>query len=274
MFQQYYRDPNDLNNDYLNDEVFLQVNCTGREIHKTPMRADSVRRDWYLYYLTEGTVTVTAPVTCVLGAGDCIIFSKNTPFSYADNGPTTHCFLHFTGYAAEELLQKVGLRVNTVFRVRDRGAAAEKFRLLFDAFLCRDALFDTDAVSALVALLVTLGRVSRPEEEGGRLSGRRLQKSIRYIHDHMSEQIRVKTLADMEYLSESRYRSLFVALIGQPPLEYQLRLRMRTACRLLENSDMTIQQIGAAVGYTDQRYFSRLFQKRMGMTPGGYRKRI
>ena len=117
MFQQYYRDPQDLNNDFSNEQVFLQVNCAGRETHVAPMDADSVRRDTYLYYLTEGTVRVKTPVACVLRAGEAIFFSKDTPFSYEDDGVTTHYFVHFTGYAAEEVVGGVSLPIRKTFYV-------------------------------------------------------------------------------------------------------------------------------------------------------------
>ena len=42
---------------------------------------------------------------------------------------------------------------------------------------------------------------------------------------------------------------------------------------LLNNTNMSIADVGAAVGYTDPQYFSGLFKKRVGMPPSAYRKR-
>jgi AraC-like DNA-binding protein len=48
-------------------------------------------------------------------------------------------------------------------------------------------------------------------------------------------------------------------------------MKMQRACHLLDNSDMSIKAVAAALGYSDPLYFSRLFKKTLGLSPRAYR---
>lgn len=80
-------------------------------------------------------------------------------------------------------------------------------------------------------------------------------------------------LAVMEHLSESRYRTVFRKQTGLSPREYRIALRMQHACDLLTSSTLSINEISAACGYSDELYFNRLFKRRIGVPPGEYRSR-
>ena len=96
--------------------------------------------------------------------------------------------------------------------------------------------------------------------------------SISFIHNHPAESISVSQLATMEFLSPSRYRALFKEHMGISPQEYVIFTKLQHACRLLENTQMSILEISHAIGYADAQYFSRLFAKHIGSSPSAYRK--
>lgn len=55
--------------------------------------------------------------------------------------------------------------------------------------------------------------------------------------------------------------------------EYVVSLRIEEACRLLTETEMTVQEITFEVGYNDLVSFSKKFKNKMGVSPGEYRKR-
>ena len=55
------------------------------------------------------------------------------------------------------------------------------------------------------------------------------------------------------------------------PVEYIAQQRISRACHLLQNTDNSIAQIANTCGYPDFSYFTRVFRKRLGMTPSEYR---
>ena len=59
---------------------------------------------------------------------------------------------------------------------------------------------------------------------------------------------------------------------GQTPMQAFQRIKVSHACYLLDISDDTLARIAARLGYDDPYYFSRLFKKVMGVSPGHYRR--
>ena len=61
-------------------------------------------------------------------------------------------------------------------------------------------------------------------------------------------------------------------IVGVSPLEYVHRLRLEEAYRLLSDSSRNVSEVAMEVGFDDANYFSRLFRKKMGMSPSLVRK--
>ncbi len=60
--------------------------------------------------------------------------------------------------------------------------------------------------------------------------------------------------------------------MGMTPTEYTQQVRVREACRLLSQTDETIDAVAHAVGFPDRFYFSRVFKKHTNVSPARYRK--
>jgi AraC-like DNA-binding protein len=72
-------------------------------------------------------------------------------------------------------------------------------------------------------------------------------------------------------LSNSQYFRRFTKLMGIAPNAFMIQRRIETACLLLHDSTMTIDQIADALGYRDVAFFSRQFKAKMGCPPSLYR---
>ena len=60
--------------------------------------------------------------------------------------------------------------------------------------------------------------------------------------------------------------------MGCSPQEYLVRLRIDKAKSLLERTDLSINDVANAVGYTDQMAFSKIFKQNCGLSPRSYRE--
>jgi AraC-like DNA-binding protein len=56
-------------------------------------------------------------------------------------------------------------------------------------------------------------------------------------------------------------------------MEYFNRLRIQRACELLNNTALSVQEIGQTVGFSDPYYFSRAFKRIIGASPNQYRRK-
>jgi transcriptional regulator GlxA family with amidase domain len=58
------------------------------------------------------------------------------------------------------------------------------------------------------------------------------------------------------------------------PMDYVHAIRIEEAKQLLETSDISVEEIGHAVGYEDPTSFRRLFKRKGGLTPAAYRRKF
>ncbi|GKU82130.1 response regulator [Niallia sp. NCCP-28] len=99
-----------------------------------------------------------------------------------------------------------------------------------------------------------------------------MEEAFYYIKNNFQKDLSMEMIAEKVDLSVSYFSLLFKQKTGTTFLDYLTNLRMDYACLLLEKSDMKTYEIAQKVGYTDQRYFSQVFKKKVKKTPSEYRK--
>jgi len=90
------------------------------------------------------------------------------------------------------------------------------------------------------------------------------------IHAAPQEPWTVSALAAKVGLSRSPFAERFALLVGEPPLKYLTRWRMRLAARLL-GGGQSVHDVAEAIGYASEAAFSRTFKKYMGEAPVKFR---
>lgn len=93
-----------------------------------------------------------------------------------------------------------------------------------------------------------------------------------YARRSIHRQLQVSDLAKAAGLSRGRFTTRYTTATGRTPADMLRRLRLETACRLLRDSDQSIDAIARAVGLRDQGALARLFRQCLGQTPSAYRK--
>lgn len=99
------------------------------------------------------------------------------------------------------------------------------------------------------------------------------EQVIRYLTRNYRQQISLEQLARQLNYSPQYISRKFKEQTGSSPMDYIVRLRLDEARALLLSATASLQEIAAYVGYPDLMYFSRMFKKHTGITPGQYRKR-
>jgi transcriptional regulator GlxA family with amidase domain len=84
----------------------------------------------------------------------------------------------------------------------------------------------------------------------------------------------VASMVHLSGLPERTFKRRFQRAVGMSPLEYVHGLRLEAAKQLLETSDETLDKLAERVGYEDATFFSRLFRRKVGLTPALYRRRF
>jgi transcriptional regulator GlxA family with amidase domain len=84
----------------------------------------------------------------------------------------------------------------------------------------------------------------------------------------------VASMVRLSGLPERTFKRRFRKAAGMTPLEYVHAIRLEQAKQLLETTDETLDKLAERVGYEDATFFSRLFRRKVGLTPAQYRRRF
>ena len=95
---------------------------------------------------------------------------------------------------------------------------------------------------------------------------------VRYMQEHLSEEISLTVLAEEFHLSAQYISQLFKNEIGVNFLTYLTSIRMEQARKLLLSTSLSIAEISGKTGYSDYRVFTKVFKKIEGVTPSQYRQ--
>lgn len=279
MINQNYNRHNDyaLNNieDYT---VPLIINCTGITALSRPFETNHPegRNDFFFIYLYKGELEiVNGSESQIMRAGNLMYFSPHTPFRYrkTDESEMDYLWIHFTGSEAAHLMDLCGFTSGQLHWVGLHEDIVQRFGDLFWEFIRNDAFSDSVCAAEAQKIFLSLARLAlsdSPLQDGSHL----FQVSKEYMHRNFASEITADQLASMENLSQSRYRAAFRKATGLSPYEYLMGLRIRNACTLLEQTDLSVQEVASASGYIDPFYFSRIFRKNMGVAPSEYRTKI
>lgn len=98
------------------------------------------------------------------------------------------------------------------------------------------------------------------------------EKFLNYINVHFSEHLTLRDLAAMFHMNPNYCCSLFTKYTGKTFSKYLTDLRTDEACRLLTETEHSLEEVASLVGFRDYFYFSKVFKKNCGYSPKEYRK--
>ncbi len=101
-----------------------------------------------------------------------------------------------------------------------------------------------------------------------------VSKALSIIHNQYAEDFDVETLAREAGVSRSVLGERFAELLGESPMRYCARWRMRMACNMLREGKQNTANVAHAVGFGSEAAFNRAFKREFGVPPAAWRKRI
>jgi AraC-like DNA-binding protein len=233
---------------------------------------------YILIYCMEGKGEIRLNETVYpIPAGHCFIIPAGMPHSYHsdEQNPWSIYWIHFSGnksslysrFACQPMAiergktSRISDRIDLfseIFRNLDRGFSIETLEYVN---LCLPHLLASFTYQSQFRLI----KESREKDP--------VAQSINFMLENLAQKLKLEEIAAETSLSASHYSRLFVNRTGHSPMDYFIQLKIQRACRLLDNSGWMIADVAREMGFDDQFYFSRVFRKVMGMSPGEYRKR-
>ena len=94
-----------------------------------------------------------------------------------------------------------------------------------------------------------------------------------HLDEYYADKIVLDDLAERFFINKYYLTRIFKETYGTTITSYVQSVRITHAKQMLRFTDMSVDEIGRAVGMDDANYFSRIFQKVEGIRPSEYRKR-
>ena len=137
-----------------------------------------------------------------------------------------------------------------------------------------ERLYTESLTHALAVRVLFLGRSTRPQTNNRGTYGlprhvlRRIIERMRSFDSDLS----LQALANESGYSRVHFVRMFRAATGASPHNYLLHLKLERARELLKNPSISLIDIALDCGFSSHSHLSRLFHKRVGVTPSAYRR--
>lgn len=93
-----------------------------------------------------------------------------------------------------------------------------------------------------------------------------------YIYEHIDQNISLNDIAEELFINPSYFSSLFKRETGETFSNFVTEMRIQKAKELLKNLKFSVSDVSNMVGYQDSKYFSKVFQRYVGIKPSEFRK--
>ncbi|MBO0993283.1 helix-turn-helix domain-containing protein [Bacillus sp. SD088] len=224
-----------------------------------------------LYFILEGEGRIKIDETVYTPLpGQLFIMPSGTRHSYSTISDDTYLkfWCHFTATIGEMDLFKA-IHVPHFLDVQEKQKTAKQFNMLID-------LYHSDQLSAPIKIKSILFDFISQFIEQSVLktdfsSVHNINTVLKYIDQHLSEKIKVETLAELANLHPNYFMHYFKSILGLSPIAFINQKKMKQAQYLLQNTDQTIAEVAEQVGL-DIYYFSKVFKRFTGFSPTKYRQ--
>ncbi|MFD0698417.1 helix-turn-helix transcriptional regulator [Paenibacillus sp. GCM10027628] len=130
--------------------------------------------------------------------------------------------------------------------------------------------FQTQAI--LLELIEEWHRMTTIEESGASESRKSYERIRQELELRYADDLKIRTLCELNHLSTSYVRKLFMRYLGESPKDYLIRIRTEHVKKCLLYTDMPLKAIATNCGFLDEFHLSRTFKRLNGIPPSEYRK--
>ena len=188
--------------------------------------------------------------------------------------PWEYIWIEFDGMRAREIIETAGLSPDhPVYH-----AAYKDLREnMKDEMLYIAEHHDAPPFHLMGHLYLFIDYLSRSSSSQIATSGRvrdfYIKEALNYIEQNFQNDISVENIASFCGLNRTYFGRIFKETVGKSPQQFLLSYRMAKAAELLKLTELSISDIGNAVGYPNQLHFSRAFKNVYGVSPREWRNK-
>ena len=236
-----------------------------------------VRDHYCIHHILSGSgYYCTGNVSKHLEAGDTFILYPGVELMYQADAdmPWEYAWAGFMGADAASLIRNTEFSRETPYILKGR-IPTEKIRDGLERIYNAKGNTYEAAVAMtgeMYSLLAVFMHYAEHEEKEKAIQLTYAEKAESYIETNYSYPITVEDIASYVGISRSHLFRSFQNYMNRSPKEYLTEYRIKQACRLLRETDLSVSAIAYSVGFENNLYFSKAFRKQKDESPSEYRK--
>lgn len=189
--------------------------------------------------------------------------------------PWSYIWVDFDGNDIEVLLSACGFSKDDI-KKHINNDFTEYVELLKKMYLSYDASEYQQMRCTAYFMLIISKMIEQENSKNVNVKSVYKQKVLREILIYINNNYALPTMSAKKVceicgISSSALERLFSEFLGMSPIDYINSYRISVACDQMRSYDFDIASAAQWVGYTDIKYFSRVFKEKKGMTPSEYK---
>ena len=188
--------------------------------------------------------------------------------------PWEYIWIEFDGMRAREIIETAGLSPDHPVYHASYKDLRENMK---DEMIYIAEHHDATPFHLMGHLYLFIDYLSRSSSSQITASGRvrdfYIKEALNYIEQNFQNDISVENIASFCGLNRTYFGRIFKETVGESPQQFLLSYRMAKAAELLKLTELSISDIGNAVGYPNQLHFSRAFKNVYGVSPREWRNK-
>ncbi len=229
----------------------------------------------YTFLRFHGSVTILIKGELVTtDPGSCIFYAADTPQWFQSPQPLTHDWMHMTGDIPGSLAA-VGLQTDTLYTPAAGQFVTAILREIEFELLANPGentpLTQLKYRELLIKLARAVGRENQESDIKPSVKAQ-MRQARSHIFSHLEHNWTVQEMAELAYISASRFHTVYRNVFGISPVDDLIHARIDMAKNRLCNSEESVGGLAAELGYRNVTHFCRQFKKITGLTPLEFRK--
>lgn len=225
-----------------------------------------------ILFIDSGALEVTyAGETFTAHSGDIVIIDCRKEHSYHAIDNLQFHYFHFTGNSSIAYINLIyELNHGALIHNGQTGVLSSMFTSMLKIAKGQATTQSEHRISLYLHMILCelVGKGSDVHP----MANESIEKAVKYMEDHINQNISLDELADHINLSKFYFNRYFKKHMGLTPHQYFINMRLQNAKRQLVTTSSSIEQVAENCGFDNVSNFIRLFKQRVGMTPTVFRK--
>ncbi len=229
--------------------------------------ADHPSSTQFYYHLTGAAMVDWNGRSQAVSPGDLLIIPPGYPFVYHAPQAIKYHWVAIEQQWPMLLGSPIAPRLLSLGRDAELEARLVEIR---EVLILQKPGYPLQAVGLFYELMARVAEHSQPVRSKESEYPEVVRNAVIYLRESFAMPYDARKTAQVVAVSESHLRALFEKWIGESPHQFHTRCRINQARRLLADHRLPVSEVALQVGFTDGRYFSRVFKQFVGVSPSQY----